>query len=100
MSKYQGGTLATLDAQEDGAAINVTQLEEIYYHVYGTFVGTWKLQGAYNESGAAVWVDLDTGTAAKVPTKLGSPVAKLRAICSAWTSGTISVAYAGRDADR
>jgi len=88
------GLLATLDAVENGATMNISDLDEVYCHVSGTFVGTWKVQISFDDG--ATWADFDTGTAAKLTVVL-PPCKHMRAICTAFTSGTITVNFGGRN---
>lgn len=58
--------------------------------VSGTFVGTAKLQAAMvGAAGADAWVDIGSLTAPGIIQFKGAANMKFRAICSAWTSGTI-----------
>lgn len=58
--------------------------------VGGTFVGTAKLQVQIPDgTGAAVWVDVGSLTAPGVLNYRGTVGRTFRAICSAFTSGTI-----------
>lgn len=96
MGRLQQGLLATLDAVEAGAAVNIEQLEEVYVHVSGTFVGTVLVEVSFD--GGTTWAQFDSTTAPKLTAKL-PPCGHVRARCSAYTSGTAVVNYGGKDAE-
>lgn len=97
MSRLKQGLLATLDAVENGSAVGIAQLESVYVHVSGTFVGTWHVDVSFD--GGTTWVQHATGTAAAL-TAILPPAGHMRGRCSAFTSGTITMYYGGRDEDR
>lgn len=83
-----------LTSVSNGSAVSIADLDEAYVTVSGTFVGTWKIQVSFD--GGTSWVDFDTGTAAKLTAVL-PPCRFIRAICSAYTSGTILASVSGRN---
>jgi len=95
--KYRGGALASLDAQETGTGVNVSDLEDVYVHISGTFVGTIKTEISFDQG--TTWAEFDSDTA---PALVGPlpPCSHVRGRCSAYTSGTAVLNYGGRDPNR
>lgn len=96
MGRLQQGTLGDFTAVAVGTAVDISKLEDSQALVLGTFVGTVAIE--ISTDGGTTWVPFDTATAPKVVTL--PDVGKVRANCTAFTSGTIKVRYGGRDADR
>lgn len=97
MGLLREGALATLDAVENGTAVNISDVRGVYVSVTGTFVGTWAVQVSFN--GGTSYVNFDTGTAAKLVGPLPR-CGRVRGICSAFTSGQIDMNYGGEDVNR
>lgn len=85
---------AGLTGVANGSAVSIADLDEAYVTVSNVFVGTWKVQVSFD--GGTNWVDFDTGTAPKLTAVL-PPCRFIRAICTAFTSGTISASVSGRN---
>jgi len=92
MAKLRVGNMQDLDAAENGTAIYVGDLENVYIHLSGTFVGTIKFQVSTDLG--TTWLEFESHTAAALSAKL-PPCNKIRAICSAYTSGTAKLQYGG-----
>lgn len=95
MANLREALLGPLTAVADGTAFNIADLKDVYVFVYGTFVGTWKVQISFDQG--TTWADWDTGTAGKLTAVL-PPAGRVRFICTAFTSGTLRAAYGGRRA--
>ena len=67
-------------------------------YVYApTFSGTIAIQISFDAG--TTWVDWDTSTATELQAEL-PPAGRVRANCTAFTSGSATVLYGGRDTDR
>lgn len=99
MSKPFFAALQDLDAVENGAALDVSHLENVAVVVGGTFVGTWALQVSPD---GTLWVEhaTITGKTAAFAGEVGYRCMQVRTVCSAHTSGTIEGFVSGDDEDR
>lgn len=97
MAKLKEGLLATLDAAESGAALNISDLEGVRCHVSGTFTADVDIEISYDLG--VTWAVFQQLTAAGLSNEI-PPCGRLRATASAYTSGTATVNYGGRDPNR
>lgn len=98
MSKPYFANLQDLDAQENGAAVDVSHLEEIAVLAGGTFVGTVELQVSFDGTTFVPHPTL-TGKTAPFSGAVGFRCKQIRMVTTAYTSGTVKCAYSGSDTD-
>lgn len=98
MARLKEGALASYTGTDSNdTGVNISDLESVYVHVSGTFVGTWFVDISFD--GGTTWAAFATGTAPAL-TAILPPCGYVRGRCSAYTSGTIVMNYGGRDDDR
>lgn len=94
MARLREVSMQDLDAQENGAAVAINDLEGVKVHIGGTFVGTIKIQTSTDQG--TTWVDFQSTTAAVLSNELPN-CGRVRVICSAYTSGTAKVSLGGSE---
>lgn len=88
------GSLGSFTGTTTGNATKITDLDEVFAMISGTFVGTMVIEVSFD--GGTSWVQFDSATAPKLTAVL-PPCNFVRARCSAFTSGTIVVNFSGRN---
>lgn len=102
MGKFESGSLGSFTAIANGTGVDVSHLETVGVSISGTFVATIKIQVSYDGTN---WADVpasdSVGPSFTAPGsyRFQIPAKQVRAICSAFTSGTAVVKFGGRDED-
>lgn len=96
MSKLLEGALGSFTGVAAGTAKNIAALTGVRALVSGTFVGTVTIEVSFDEG--TTWAIFQTLTAVGLSNEL-PPCGRVRANCTAFTSGTIVADYGGRNPD-
>lgn len=97
MARLREGTLGSFTTAAAGSAVDISNLEEVYAYVAGTFTGTVAIQVSFDAG--STWVTHQTKTGPGLSTLL-PPAGRVRANVTGYTTGTVEVRYGGRDNDR
>jgi hypothetical protein len=89
------GLLGSFTATATGTARNIADSDEGYCYVGGTFVGTVAIE--VSPDAGTTWIQFGASLTAPGITAVLPPATLVRAKCTAFTSGTILVAFGGRD---
>lgn len=103
MIAFDTGAPASFGSIVNGTPINVSQWDEAWFHISGTFVGTIQVRGSFDGTTFTDMFVLSYGAATAPQTYVNAfttpTIGKadveglnfLRFDCTAWTSGTITV---------
>jgi len=97
------GSFTDIDAVEASDPVDVSNLEDAYVAVTGTFVATLDVEFTMDDlAGTPSWHVHPTLTGKTVPFNgtIGFPVRAIRLNATAHTSGTAEGSYSGKDPDQ
>lgn len=101
MSKHYSNALGDCDEVEVGTAANCENLDPVCINVYGTFVGTFTVEGSVDGTNFSTLLDYFgnslAGKTAPLWAQLPAGLKSVRINCTAYTSGTISANVGGMD---
>lgn len=101
MAKHMYQVLGTVSSQAAGTAANVENLDPVCVNIFGTFVGTYTVEGSVDGTNFEALLDYFgnslAGKTAALWAQLPAGLKAVRINCTAYTSGDIEGAVGGID---
>jgi hypothetical protein len=101
MSKHYANALGQVGAVETGTSANCENLDPVCINVYGTFVGTYTIEGSVDGTNFSPLLDIFgnslAGLTAPTWAQLPAGLKSVRLDMTAWTSGAADANVGGMD---